>query len=235
MRPESERGSAMFRDALLIAGKDLRIEARSRVVASQVLPFAILALVLFAFALDADRAALRDFSPGLFWVAVLFAGLLAIQRTTNLEHDDSTIDALRLSAIEPSSIFAGKTLAITAQLLALEVLLVVGIVVFYAAEFDSLADAALLGVTSFVSAVGVAAAGTLYGALTAGIRGRETLLPILLLPVLAPVLIGATRAFDDALGSAAVNGWAWLSLLGLFAVVYLVFGLLAYGILLEES
>lgn len=225
----------MFRDTMLIATKDLRIEARSRVVFSQVLPFSILALVLFAFALDADRLALRDFSPGLFWVAVLFAGLLAIQRTTNLEHDDSTIDSLRLSAVEPGAIFAGKTLAITVQLIALEILLVIGIVIFYDARIESAAGVALLGVTSVVSAVGVAAAGTLYGALTAGIRGRETLLPILLLPVLSPVLIGATRAFDDALGSAAVNGWAWLALLALFAVVYLVFGLLAYGILLEES
>lgn len=225
----------MFHDAFLVAGKDLRIEARSRVVVSQVLPFAILALVLFAFALDADRVALRDFSPGLFWVAVLFSGLLAIQRTTNLEHDDSTIDSLRLSAIEPASVFVGKTMAISVQLFALQLMLVLGIFIFYGAGIESVGDAALLGVTSVVSAVGVAAAGTLYGALTAGIRGRETLLPILLLPVLAPVLIGATRAFDDALGSAAVNGWAWLALLALFAVVYLVFGLLTYGILLEES
>ncbi len=225
----------MFRDALLIAEKDLRIEARSRVVFSQVLPFAILALVLFAFALNADRPVLRDFTPGLFWVAVLFAGLLAIQRTTNLEHDDGTNDALRLSAIEPASIFLGKMMAISVQLIALEVLLIIGVLVFYGAAIESVAGGALLAVTSVVSSVGVAAAGTLYGALTAGIRGRETLLPILLLPVLAPVLISATRSFDDAFGSAAVNGWAWLALLGLFAVVYLTFGLLAYGILLEES
>ena len=66
--------------------------------------------------------------------------------------------------------------------------------------------------TGLTAGVAVAAAGTLYGAMAAGLGVRETLLPILLLPVLAPVLIGATRAFDDALGAAAVDGWAWLVL-----------------------
>jgi heme exporter protein B len=67
------------------------------------------------------------------------------------------------------------------------------------------------------------------------LRVRETILPILLLPVLAPVLIGATRAFDDALGAVAVDGWNWLGLLALSAVVYVAFGALAFGVLLEDS
>jgi heme exporter protein B len=68
-----------------------------------------------------------------------------------------------------------------------------------------------------------------------GLGVRETLLPILLLPVLAPVLISATRAFGDAFDRVDADGWAWLGLLGMFAVIYIVFGLLAYGVLLEES
>ncbi len=89
--------------------------------------------------------------------------------------------------------------------------------------------------TAVVATVAVAGAGTLYGVLAAGLRVRETILPLLLLPVLAPVLIAATRAFDDALGTAAVNGWSWLGLLGLAAVVYVAFGAFAFGTLLEES
>jgi heme exporter protein B len=75
----------------------------------------------------------------------------------------------------------------------------------------------------------------LYGALVAGVRGRETLLPLLLLPVLAPVLVGATSAFEDALGTSSTDGWSWLGLLTVFALVYVVFGILAFGSLLEES
>ena len=76
--------------------------------------------------------------------------------------------------------------------------------------------------------------GTRSGALAAGRGVRETLLPILLLPVLAPVLIAATRAFDDALGVAAVDGWAWTGLLAATALVATVVGALAYGALIED-
>lgn len=221
-----------MREVLLVAAKDLRIELRSRVLLFQVAPFAVATLVLLAFALDADRAALRNFSPGLFWVAVLLSALLAAQRSVAIEHAGGAADALLLSAVNPARIFAGKALALAAQLAVLEVLLGVAMVVLYDAGIEHFG----LAVASAAAAtVGIAAAGTLYGVLAAPMGVRETLLPMLLLPVFAPVLIGATRAFGDALGTAAVNGWAWFGLLGLFAVVYAVFGALAYGPLLEAG
>ena len=221
-----------MREVLLVAAKDLRIELRSRVLLFQVAPFAVTTLVLLAFALDADRAALRNFSPGLFWVAVLLSALLAAQRSVAIEHAGGAADALLLSAVNPARIFAGKALALAAQLAVLEVLLGVAMVVLYDAGIEHFG----LAVASAAAAtVGIAAAGTLYGVLAAPMGVRETLLPVLLLPVFAPVLIGATRAFGDALGTAAVNGWAWFGLLGLFAVVYAVFGALAYGPLLEAG
>ena len=90
------------------------------------------------------------------------------------------------------------------------------------------------GISHVLRVLGVAAAGTLYGALIAGQRARETVLPILLLPVLAPVLIGATRAYGDAMGTVATDGWAWFSLLVGFAAIYLVLGALSHGVLMEE-
>src|SRR5213594_2726838 len=98
----------VFRDAALVAGKDLRIEARSRVATNQVAPFALLVLVLFAFALDPDRGLLRRAAPGLFWVAVLFSALLAIQRSFALESADGARDGLHLSGLDPAGIFLGK-------------------------------------------------------------------------------------------------------------------------------
>ena len=222
----------MWHDVRLIAGKDLRIEWRSQVATGQVAPFAILVLVLFGFALDADTVALRTFTGGLYWVTVLFSAVLAIQRSFALESADGNRDALRLSGIEPAAIFFGKATALVVQLVLLEVLLGAGVAVLYG---PSVEDFPLLVATAGVATIGVAAAGTLYGVLAAGLRVRETILPILLLPVLAPVLIGATRAFDDALGTVAVNGWNWLALLGLTAVVYVAFGALAFGVLLEAS
>jgi heme exporter protein B len=222
----------MWNDVWLVAGKDLRIEWRSRVTFSQVLPFALLVLVLFGFALDANRPVLDAATSGLFWITVLFVALTAVQRSTSLETTDGARRALLLAGVEPAAVFLGKALAVAVQLLFVEVVLVGGVIILYNAAVESFP---LLVATLVAATIGIAATGTLLGALVAGVRARETVLPILLLPVLAPVLIGATRAFDDALGTAAVDGWAWLGLLAGFGMINVVLGALAYGVLLEET
>ena len=222
----------MFRDAALVAGKDLRLEWRSRVATNQVAPFAMLVLILFAFALDPDRGILERATAGLYWVTVLFASLLALARAFTIESADGNRDALRLSGLDPAGIFLGKAAAVALELLALEALLGVGVVVLYSAEIHGIG---LLVVTCLAATAGLAASGSLYGVLAAGLRVRETLLPLLLLPVAAPVLIGATRAFEAALSGTTGDGWSWCVLLAVFAVIYTVFGVLAFGPLLEES
>jgi heme exporter protein B len=89
----------MWRDAALVAGRDLRIEARSRVTLHQVGPFALLVLVLFAFALDPARDILERATPGLYWLTVLFSALLAVARSAALDETGGVRDALRLSAL----------------------------------------------------------------------------------------------------------------------------------------
>src|SRR6185295_19978401 len=124
-------GVTFFRQALLVAGKDLRIEARSRVAVNQVLPFAGIILLLFAFALDPDRGLLPRVAPGLFWVAVLLSGLLAISRSFAVEGENGVRDALRLSGLDGAAVFCGKALAVAAQLVVLEIVLGIGVVVLY--------------------------------------------------------------------------------------------------------
>jgi heme exporter protein B len=96
----------------------------------------------------------------------------------------------------------------------------------------------VLLITTFVTATtGLAFVGTLYGGLAAGAKGRETLLPLLMLPVVAPVLIGATRATEAALGTngaTSSEGWPWIGLLMLFAVLFGAGGTLAFGSLIDE-
>jgi heme exporter protein B len=222
----------VFRDAALVAGKDLRIEWRSHVTTNQVAPFAVLVLILFAFALDPDRDVLQRATAGLFWIAILFSAVLAVQRAFALEAADGNRDALRLSGLSPAGIFLGKAGAIALELAALEVLLGIGVAVLYNTTWSGWL---LLITTGVVATIGLAAAGSLYGVLAAGLRVRETLLPLLFLPVVAPVLLGATRAFEAALDQSPADGWSWVTLLTTFAVIYVAFGVLAFGSLLEES
>ena len=222
----------MFRDAALVAGKDLRVEFRSRVATNQVAPYALLVLIVFAFALDPDRGFLTKAAPGLFWVAVVFSTLLAIQRSFAIESVDGGRDALRLSGLDPAGIFIGKAAAVGLQLALLEVFLGVGVVVLYNAP---LGGAVLLATTCVLATVGLATAGTVFGVLVGGLRVRDTLLPLLLLPVLAPLVLGATRATEYALAGTPTDGWPWVQLLAVFAAVYTAFGVVAFGPLLEES
>jgi len=216
----------------LIAGKDLRIERRSKVALNQIVPFSLLVLVMFGFALDADRTALRTFTPGLYWMAILLSAILAVHRSVAVEAGEGASEGLLLTGLRPASIFLGKAAALVLQLLLVAAALLAGVLVLYDAVVD---DVALL-VTSLLAAVfATGAAGTIYGALLGNQRARETVLPILLLPVLAPVLIGATRAFGDAMGTVAADGWQWTQLLVGFAAIYLAVGVLSHGVLMEES
>jgi heme exporter protein B len=223
----------MWRDAGLVAGKDLRVELHSRVTTNQVAPYSLLVLLLFGFAFDQDRALLLQAAPGLFWIAVLLCSLLAVQRSYALEAGDGARDGLRMSGLDAGGIFLGKAAAVAAQLAALEVLLGFGIVVLFGTD---LRDPGLLVGTAAVATVGLAAAGTVYGVMAAGLRVRETLLPLLILPVVAPVLLAATEAWRAALAlPGAGSGGRWLILLASFAAIYLTLGVLAFGTLLEEA
>ena len=200
----------MWHDAVLVAGKDLRIEARSRVALWQVVPFAFLVLVLLAFAIGPDQAALRHAAPGIFWVALLFSTVLAIQRSVAVESGEGTRDGLRLSGIDPAGIFLGKAAAVGLQLLALQLVLWAGVTFL----FDVRVHVVWLAVTaSLLATVGLACAGVLYGALSAGLRVRDTLLPLLVLPVLAPVLLAGSKVWEAALSGNVASGTQWLKIL----------------------
>jgi len=224
-----------WRIARLVAAKDLRVEWRSRVVVNQVLPFAALVMVMFAFALDNDQVLTRV-APGLVWLATMFSLLVIVQRAFAVETADGALDALQVAGVRPGGIFLGKAMALAAQLAVLELVLLGAAVVLYKAEV--VASGIVLLVTTYVAATtGLAFVGTLYGGLAAGAKGRETLLPLLMLPVVAPVLIGATRATEAALGTENAtpsDGWPWIGLLTLFAVVFGVGGALAFGSLIDE-
>ena len=222
----------MWRDAALVGGKDLRVELRSRVATMQVAPYAVLVLLLFGFAFDQNHTLLTQAAPGLFWVAVLLCTLLAVQRSYAVEATDGARDGLRLSGLDPAGIFLGKAAAIAGQLVVLEVLLGVGVVVLFGTD---LRDPGLLILTALTATLGLAAAGTVYGMMAAGLRVRETLLPLLVLPVVAPVLLGATQAWMAALGLSTTDGWKWLALLASFAAIYLTLGVLAFSTLVEEA
>jgi heme exporter protein B len=225
-----------FGVARLVAAKDLRIELRSRVLVNQVLPFAAIVMVLFAFALDKDDLLTRV-APGLVWLATLFSMLVVVQRSFAVEADDGALDALRTAGVPAAGIYFGKAIALTLQLLVLEALLFLAAFVLYNSCVGA-AGVALLITSALAASCGLGLVGTLYGGLTTGTKGRESLLPLLLLPVVAPVLIGATRATEASLGVGGFSmreGWAWVALLVTYALLFGIGGSIAFGPLVDDG
>ncbi|HVB06932.1 MAG TPA: heme exporter protein CcmB [Acidimicrobiales bacterium] len=221
----------MWRDALLVGGKDLRIEFGSRVALNQIAPFALSVLVLFGFALGPDPKTLAGAEAGLFWLAVLFSTTLAVQRSFAIEAADDAADGLRLSGLDPAGVFLGKAGAIALQLCLLEVLLSVVAALLFSLPLTS---GGVLVVSALAATAGLAALGALYGALSASARVRETLLPLLFLPAAAPVLLGATTAWKHALAHQPGQSLGWIGLVAAFALVYTALGVVVFGPMLED-
>lgn len=219
-------------DARLVATKDLRLEWRGRVILGQVLPFAVLVLVLFGFALDPDRNVLVEATPGLFWLAVLLSTLLAVHRTAGVEAENGVGDALRLSNLDPGGIFLGKAAAIAVHLITLQIVLIAGVTILYGTTPRL---PLLLAATGIAATVGLAAIGAILGTLSAGLRARDSILPLLMLPTVSPVLIGATQAFAAAYDREPEAGWRWLGLLTAFGCLYVLVGIIAFETLLEDT
>lgn len=222
----------MWHDVWLTLRKDLRIEARTRVTVNHVVPFVLTIVMLFAFALDGDSTLLRRATGGLFWVTVLFASNMIAQRSAAIDRPDGLPDALRLSAISPAAMFVGKTLSMFAQLTVTEVVLAALMVVMYDVRLGGLA---LVAVSIPLGTLAIAAVGSIYGPLAAGLNGKESVLPLLMLPALAPVLVAATNSFGVAFGTTVGPGWRWVAMLGMLCAIYVAAGTLTAAALLEET
>jgi heme exporter protein B len=222
-------------EIVAIAKKDMLIEWRTRTLLARVVPFALLVLVMFAVALDSEPLLLRA-AAGLVWLAMLFSTMLVVQRAFDVETQDGALDAL-LACANPSRVFFGKATALFVQLFALGVVLVMGAIVLYGVAING--NRVVLLVTVVVTATGgLAVVGTLYGAVVANLIGRDSLLPLLVLPVLAPLLIAASRSTEAAFGSTTIdvaNGWAWVGVLVVYAVVFGAAGAVAFAPLTESD
>ena len=220
--------------ALAIARKDALSELRGRHATVSTLFFAAIVLLLFGFALGPDSARLAAAAPGLLWLAVVFAGLLAVSRLHLLETDDGALEQLALYPISRRAIYAGKAVGGLTVMLLLGVLVLGAVGILFAVDIGAAWPALLL--TVILGALGVAAVGTFYAGITVRLRAREVMLPLLMLPVLAPLLLAAVKATAAALaGDPLGELGAWLQLLAAFDVLMLVAGLATYGYLLEDG
>src|SRR5512146_1034114 len=105
-----------FRIAWLVMRKDLTVEVRSREILYTTAFFAVSCVLVFAFALVRDGRPLEDAAAGLLWIAIAFAGTLALGRAFGRERHAATLRALLLAPADRPAIYVGRLLGIIALL-----------------------------------------------------------------------------------------------------------------------
>ena len=224
--------SVYVRRAWMVVWKDVLAERRSKESLNALVFFSLLLLFVFQFALGPERARVEAALPGLLWLGFILSGLLAFGRTFLIERENDCWEGLVLTPGDKSAIYLGKLAGNVLVMVVVEVVLVALFAVFFAIDFTPF----LLGLAAVLAlgTLGLASVGTLFGAVTAQMRARELLFPVLLLPAVVPVLLASVSATQTVLaGEPLAEAAAWLKLLAAADLVYLVVGVLTFEFVLE--
>jgi heme ABC exporter ATP-binding subunit CcmA/heme exporter protein CcmB len=220
-----------FRQVWAIVAKDIAAELHTREIFSAMFVFAVLALLIFSFALDLRGSLAQAAAPGVLWATIAFAGTLGLSRSMAREQQTGGIEGLLLAPVDRAALFLGKALGNLVLMLAVELVLVPLATVMFDVAF--LRGGVLL--TLLLGTVAYAAVGTLLAAIAVNTRAREVMLPILLLPLLTPLLIAAVKATGALIEGAT---WAeiggWEQILVVYNLLIVAVALLTFGYVIEE-
>jgi len=217
-----------FRVALAVARKDLLSEWRTRELVPALAQFVVLALLIgnFGFQIDARNA--PSIAPGILWLAMVFAGLVAFGRAFAAEREQASLEAMLMTPASPVALFAGKALAAAGLLVICEAVLLPALSLFFGTPFSFDVVIAVL-----LATVGMAALGCLFAAIVARVRARELLLPLLTLPLWIPFVIAGGQALQSAMGLPGSYQEA-VGLLIDFDILFVVLASLAARFVLDE-
>ena len=220
------------RRAWAVLWKDVLVEQRSKETLNAVVFFSILLLFVFEFTLGADRERLAAVLPGLLWLGVLLAALLGLGRSFVLERDNECWEALLLTPGDKGAVYVGKLLGNMVLMVVVEAVVLALFTLFMNVDVARALPGLL--VILGLGTIGIAAVGTLFGAMTAHVRARELLFPVLLLPSLVPVLLAIVKSTEALLLGEPLDAVGhWLKLLAAADVIYVAAGLLTFDFLLE--
>lgn len=212
--------------------KEVLLQWRTKSEMVAVFVFGAASLLLFSFAVGPVADALRQFSAGFLWLALLLSSTLTLSESFHTEMEHRALEGLLLLPASPRDFYYGKALANWLRLFVLGVALVPVMIVLY--DAGTLRVAELLLVIA-LGAAGLSAPGTLYAAMTAQLRAKQTLLPLLLFPLIVPALLASVKAtslllLGDPMGQAR----SWLLLLLAFDAIYWALCGLLFGRVVEE-
>lgn len=217
----------------LVAQKDLRIEMRTKEIVATGGFFSVLVTVMASLAFYTGPSVNAQVASGVIWLATAFSALLALSRTWQREREEGVFDALLVSPLSPSALFAGKALGVLVFLLLIELIVIPTAALFF--NLDLLDHGAGLCAIALAATPGIAASGTLFGVMTVRTGARDLALSLVLFPLLAPTLLASVVATRELLhGVSLTELFDYFKILGLFDVTLLAGGLGMFRVLAER-
>lgn len=221
---------SFLRKVLAIVKKDIAAEVHTKEMVSAMLVFSVLQLLIFSLALDLRGEMATAAAPGVLWATIVFAGTLGLSRSLAREERNGCIDGLLMAPMDRSAIFLGKVMGSSLFMVAVQGVLLP----LFAALFDVPVLRPGVVVVLMLGTVGYASVGTLMAAIAVNTRAREVMLPVLLLPLAVPVLIGAVQATGAQIGGASLSQVAgWVRVLIVYDLVITAVSLLTFEYVLE--
>jgi heme exporter protein B len=211
-----------------VARKDLTSEWRTRELVPALGQFVILALVIANFGFQIDSHNASTIAPGVLWLALVFAGLVAFGRAFAAEREQASLEAMMMTPAPAGAIFAGKAVAAALMLIICEAILLPALALFFGMPISIPVVAAVL-----LATVGMTALGCLFAAMVARVRARELLLPLLTLPLWIPFIIAGGQAVQLAMGGGGDYSQA-VALLIDFDILFVVLASLAARFVLDD-
>ena len=214
--------------AYAVARKDLTSEWRTRELVPALGQFVVLALVIANFGFQIDSRNATVIAPGVLWLALVFAGLVAFGRAFAAEREQASLEAMLLTPAPAAAIFAGKAIAAALLLIVCELVLLPAMTLFFGTPLNPALIVAVL-----LATVGMAALGCLFAAIVARVRSREVLLPLLTLPLWIPFIVAGGQAVQVAMGASGSYNQS-VALLIDFDILFVVLTSLAARFVLDD-
>jgi heme exporter protein CcmB len=220
-RRREEHAVSVLGHAARVAGKDLRIELRSREIVYTMAFFGALLAVVDAFVFPANAKLARAAAPGMLWVAIAFAGTIGLGRAFDRERENDTMRALLLAPVPRLAVFLGKAAAMTVLVLSVSVICVPLLALLLDVP---LLDEPALALALLLGAIGFSVTGSVFSAALLKVRSRDVLLPVILYPLLIPLFVAGTSATAALLDVPRNDDklWYWIGFLGIYDLAFLV-------------
>ena len=216
-----------------IVWKDFVTELKTRDLLSAMFIFALLVILIFIFSINLSIVKASEVGPGILWVAFLFAGTIGLNRSFMLEKENGCLMGLMLVPADRTAIYFGKLISNLIFLSIMELFILPLFMIFF--NIDLLSHLGPLLVVVFLGTLGFCALGTLLSSLSANLKTREIMLPILLYPLLIPIIIGAVRMTGQILdGTELADMMKWVGLTASFDIIYIGVSIMTIDHILEE-